>query len=397
MTTAKHCANGDTCAAHAKLGGPAKLSRYNPETVCSECLLARRAARAVEAAKNVQGNAQGNAQGAEVRRATSEPKEKKRVTDEPKVKNCAYYRCKRPGTEPSGSEKGLVCKECAEREPLLVALRGLEHDSVRCEKRARTFEVAFDKAVDAGDEYLQSRCLRLLRRAEEHWIAAEGKELRAGRIMDGEPPEGRMRLDSPQARRIAKKTRSKPPRKATPKAPGAKNAVGSIPPTGTESPSTRPAPRPPVADESPVDAIPPDQEPEARETLLRLVKDLEGLVAGLGTQQRQFADTARTLAETGENLARVAEALADQAPAKPAERGQRAEVKEGRKGKAEDAKKPAKDRQWLKVSETAARLAVQPKTVYGWIRDGELEATKFGPKSTRVKASELARFEEGIE
>jgi len=152
-----------------------------------------------------------------------------------------------------------------------------------------------------------------------------------------------------------------------------------------------------VADESPVDAIPPDQEPEARETLLRLVKDLEGLVAGLGTQQRQFADTARTLAETGENLARVAEALADQAPAKPAERGQRAEVKEGRKGKAEDAKKPAKDRQWLKVSETAARLAVQPKTVYGWIRDGELEATKFGPKSTRVKASELARFEEGIE
>jgi len=52
---------------------------------------------------------------------------------------------------------------------------------------------------------------------------------------------------------------------------------------------------------------------------------------------------------------------------------------------------------WVTVSQVAKRLAVQPKTVYGWIRDGELEATKFGPKSTRVKASELARFEEGIE
>jgi len=51
-----------------------------------------------------------------------------------------------------------------------------------------------------------------------------------------------------------------------------------------------------------------------------------------------------------------------------------------------------------KVSEVADRLAVQPKTVYEWIRAGELEATKFGPQSTRVRASELARFErEGIE
>ena len=34
MTAAKHCANGRGCAAFAVLGEPAKLSRYNPETVC---------------------------------------------------------------------------------------------------------------------------------------------------------------------------------------------------------------------------------------------------------------------------------------------------------------------------------------------------------------------------
>ena len=34
MTAAKHCANGTACAAYATLGGPSKLSRYNPETVC---------------------------------------------------------------------------------------------------------------------------------------------------------------------------------------------------------------------------------------------------------------------------------------------------------------------------------------------------------------------------
>ena len=45
MTAAKHCANGESCAAYAKLGGPSKLSRYNPEPLCGECLLARRAAR----------------------------------------------------------------------------------------------------------------------------------------------------------------------------------------------------------------------------------------------------------------------------------------------------------------------------------------------------------------
>jgi len=46
------------------------------------------------------------------------------------------------------------------------------------------------------------------------------------------------------------------------------------------------------------------------------------------------------------------------------------------------------------VSEVARRLAVQPKTVYEWIRVGELGATKFGPQTTRVRVSELERFEE---
>jgi hypothetical protein len=49
--TKRQCASGTACAAYAKLGGPAKLSRYNPETVCSECLLARRAARSAAEAE----------------------------------------------------------------------------------------------------------------------------------------------------------------------------------------------------------------------------------------------------------------------------------------------------------------------------------------------------------
>jgi excisionase family DNA binding protein len=121
------------------------------------------------------------------------------------------------------------------------------------------------------------------------------------------------------------------------------------------------------------------------------VKDLEGIASALRIQQRQFADTARTLAQTGEDLARVAEALEGNQAPKESRRSE-AKVNHG------DTKKPAEDRQWLTVSEVARRHAVSPKTVYGWISDGELAATKFGPQSTRVRASELARFErEGIE
>ena len=149
--------------------------------------------------------------------------------------------------------------------------------------------------------------------------------MRSARILNGEPPEGKMRLDTPEARRIAKKTRSKP-RRTAPR--DGKSAKDSIPLSAQLSPSPSPAPRPPEAVESPEDA--PPARPPAR---------------------------------------------AEKAP-----------------------RKPAGDRHWFKVSEVADRLAVQPKTVYEWIRAGELEATKFGPQSTRVRASELARFErEGIE
>jgi excisionase family DNA binding protein len=65
---------------------------------------------------------------------------------------------------------------------------------------------------------------------------------------------------------------------------------------------------------------------------------------------------------------------------------------------AAPAKQITEGQRWFTVSEVARRLAVQPKTVYGWILDGELGATKFGPQTTRVRVSELERFErEGIE
>ena len=252
------------------------------------------------------------------------PKEEKpsakgtRAADKPKVKACARQHCKRPGVEKVRHLKGLVCKEEAEY------YRAAENFT-RCFRRVKAFEDEFDEAVEAGDEYLQGRWLRLLRRAEHHWIAAEGRELRSARILNGEPPEGKMRLDTPEARRIAKKTRSKP-RRTAPR--DGKSAKDSIPFSAQLSPSPSPAPRPPEAVESPEDA--PPARPPAR---------------------------------------------AEKAP-----------------------RKPAGDRHWFKVSEVADRLAVQPKTVYEWIRAGELEATKFGPQSTRVRASELARFErEGIE
>jgi len=63
-----------------------------------------------------------------------------------------------------------------------------------------------------------------------------------------------------------------------------------------------------------------------------------------------------------------------------------------------DVRMDRAEARWFTVSEVAKKLAVSPKTVYGWILDGELAATKFGPQTTRVRASELARFErEGIE
>ncbi len=48
--TKRHCANGTACAAYPTFGEPAKLSRYNPEDVCGECLLASRVAQAARSA-----------------------------------------------------------------------------------------------------------------------------------------------------------------------------------------------------------------------------------------------------------------------------------------------------------------------------------------------------------
>jgi len=344
----------------------------------------------------------------------------------------------------------------------------------RCEKRVLAFEKKFDEAVKAGDVYLQGRWQKLLRRAETHWKKAEVNEERAWRTANLKSLEGLKRPPSPEARRIAKKTRWKTPPKPPPQAPrsgkareqhaeGSETVDGlSEPVRGTEEArrtgpdterrrekrsaaignryltvrqvaeklgvgarfvyelvktgelkSRRLGPQRIRIPENEVDrwagaraereeaggsAPKPEaeQEPEAQATLLRLVETLEGIADTLRVQQQQFADTARTLAQTGEDLARVAKALADQAP--NAERGQRAEPKESRRGKAEDKKKPAKDTPWLKVSETAARLGVSTGQIYRWISEGELAATKFGQKTTRVRVSEVERAErEGID
>ena len=57
-----------------------------------------------------------------------------------------------------------------------------------------------------------------------------------------------------------------------------------------------------------------------------------------------------------------------------------------------------KEVKWLKVAEIAERLAISTSQVYAWIEQGELEATRFGPQTIRVRVSELERFErEGVE
>ena len=285
--TKRHCANGTACAAYPTFGEPAKLSRYNPEDVCGECLLASRVARAARSAAAGEDT---------VSVATvSSPGRPK-----PKIKACACRYCERPGTEASGALKGRICEEHAEHERAWCKMR-------RCYRRVKTFEKAFDKAVEAGDESTSHRWLKLLRRAEEHWIESEVREQIACLVLAGESTEGVKRYNTPYARRIAERTRlAKPPKHS---------------PNGAAKREKRPA-------------------------------------GGV----RAKTSPART--------------PEDAAPAKQITEGQR----------------------WATVAQVASRLAVSPKTVYGWILDGELAATKFGPQTIRVRVSEVERFEEeGIE
>jgi excisionase family DNA binding protein len=46
----------------------------------------------------------------------------------------------------------------------------------------------------------------------------------------------------------------------------------------------------------------------------------------------------------------------------------------------------------LTISEVAGWARVHPKTIYRWIRQGRLEAIRFGPRTTRVAEAEVWRF-----
>lgn len=55
-------------------------------------------------------------------------------------------------------------------------------------------------------------------------------------------------------------------------------------------------------------------------------------------------------------------------------------------------KKGSKDSRpalYLTVAETAQRLGVSTRTVYQWIRDGELSAERIGPRLWRVREDKL--------
>jgi excisionase family DNA binding protein len=114
--------------------------------------------------------------------------------------------------------------------------------------------------------------------------------------------------------------------------------------------------------------------------------------AGISATVRGIETPAREAPEADHERGR--DAKPDQAPREGRGLGE----KKSRKGKLEDTKKPAKDRQWFKVSEVAERLAISTSQVYAWIEQGELTATRFGPQTIRVRVSELERLErEGIE
>ena len=46
----------------------------------------------------------------------------------------------------------------------------------------------------------------------------------------------------------------------------------------------------------------------------------------------------------------------------------------------------------LTITEVASWSRVHPKTIYRWIRQGRLEAIRFGPRTTHVAEVEVRRF-----
>lgn len=50
-------------------------------------------------------------------------------------------------------------------------------------------------------------------------------------------------------------------------------------------------------------------------------------------------------------------------------------------------------REWFTVDQVAARLQVNPETVYRWIRSGELGYLDLGKRAYRVRRSDLDELE----
>jgi excisionase family DNA binding protein len=55
---------------------------------------------------------------------------------------------------------------------------------------------------------------------------------------------------------------------------------------------------------------------------------------------------------------------------------------------------PTHDREWLKVKRVAHDLDYSTKTVYGWIRSGQLRATRVGTE-LRIHVNDLDAFIQG--
>jgi excisionase family DNA binding protein len=56
------------------------------------------------------------------------------------------------------------------------------------------------------------------------------------------------------------------------------------------------------------------------------------------------------------------------------------------------AVEPSPEKDWYTVKEAAQLFQVHPKTVYKWVREGEIKADRPSPRTTRIHKRDLLAY-----